>query len=74
MKAKLASLLLFTSIISVTQSCYAGHGKTKHTPSIQESETTLFGSVVAKNEWSDGFTSIQKSVGGSKLVSALWDN
>lgn len=71
MKLKLVSLILFASVISVTQLCCAG--QTKYAPSIQAREAMAIGSVAEKNKWAGGFMTLQKSVGGSKLVSGLDD-
>jgi hypothetical protein len=67
MRAKLASLILLTSIISVTQICCAGHGKTKHAPIIQAQKSTPTTPAIEKRRE----TRDSKAQRGGTLVSMV---
>jgi hypothetical protein len=62
MKLKFTSLILFASIISANQFCFAE--KTKYAPAIQTAESIISGPVFERNE-AINFT---KPINGSKAI------
>jgi hypothetical protein len=66
MKSKIASLMLFASILSVVQLCSAG--ETKYAPIVQARRSTACESIVERNECVVNLTIFSRSMGGPTLA------